>query len=348
MSLKEPLDWYAKEGYLTALRQGGLTLYKYTSRCVMEGNWVYQTRIARGLVVDDSGRIVARPMEKFFNANERPETRLEVLPAETPELSEKYDGSLIVSFMNPETGKWQGVTMGSWDNVQTQHANHWLSEHGGKLDPTYTYLFELVGPWNRIVVLYPETRMILIGVIHTESSEDWSYTKVREFGLSVGFDAVRFEKRPISELDLDDPRITNEEGFVARFSNGMRVKIKYSQYQILHKILTGLSIKGIWELESTGQPLDLTNVPDEFKLWFNAERAKLHEAKKRLEDEAKEAFAKAPPCSSRKEYAAYFMKFKAPIPSLCFRMLDGATIDDILWKNLKPSIHKTFQQDDGG
>ena len=30
MSLKDVYDWYAKEGYLTAVPHGGLTVYNYT------------------------------------------------------------------------------------------------------------------------------------------------------------------------------------------------------------------------------------------------------------------------------------------------------------------------------
>ena len=105
-SIKEVYDWYAKEEYLNSHRQGGLTLYKYSTKTVFEGNWNYHTSTARGLILDDNGKVIARPFSKFFNLNERPETRLEVLPQETPELADKLDGSLIVCFFNPETSKW--------------------------------------------------------------------------------------------------------------------------------------------------------------------------------------------------------------------------------------------------
>jgi RNA ligase len=348
VSFKDPFDYYAKEKYLSSVRQGGLTIYKYTSKCDLEGNWNFHTKMARGLILDDSGKIVARPFTKFWNLNQRPETNANVLPAETPELSDKLDGSLIVTFFNPETGAWQGVTMGSWDNDQTRYANPWLAARRDKLDPAYTYLFEIVGPWNRIVVFYPETRMVLIGVVHTESGEDWSYTQVREFGTKAGLETVRFERRPFQEIDFNDPRITNEEGYVARYSNGLRVKLKYAEYFRLHKILTQLSIKGVWELLSTGQPTEevLKNVPDEFRNWFNVERAKILERKKKIEDEAKKVFAGCPICSSRKEYAAYFTKFEPPIPGICFRMLDGKPHDDIAWKCAKPETHETFHVDE--
>src|SRR5690349_24752498 len=100
MSIKEVYDWYAKEGYITAIPYNNLTLYKYTQKAVFEGNWVYHIRTARGLVLDGDGKIVARPWAKFFNLNERPDTNItELLKLEDiPELANKYDGSLIIIF----------------------------------------------------------------------------------------------------------------------------------------------------------------------------------------------------------------------------------------------------------
>lgn len=348
MSFREPFDWYSKEGYLDAIREGSLTLYCYTRKTVQECNWNFHTTTARGLVLDDSGKIIARPFRKFFNLNERPETHPGVLPAEVPELSEKYDGSLIVAFWNPESARWQAVTMGSWDNRQTQYANQWLAGRSQNLDRNYTYLFELIAPWNRIVILYPEERMILIGVINTESGEDWSYTKVREFGLSVGFEPVRFEKKPFDGIDFHDAAIVGEEGYVARYSSGLRVKLKYAEYMRLHAILTELSVKDMWRYMSTGQPINVGNVPADFAEWFNAERSNILDAKKRIEDEARTAFEKAPNCGSRKEYASYFMTFRQPIRSILFLMLDGQPYEDILWEHVEPKGRKTFQTDIGG
>lgn len=348
MSFKEPFDLLVKEGFLSAARQGDLTLYNYAPKTVYDDNWNEYTKAARGLILDNEGRVIARPFPKFFNLNERPETKLDMLPKETPELSEKYDGSLIIAFWNPKTNEWQTVTRGCWDNVQTQYANGWIKIQGMHLNKEFTYLFELVAPWNRIVLLYRETRMILTGVIHTETGEDWSYAKVRIFGESLGLDSVRFQSRPITDVNLADEGVTSEEGYVARFSNGFRVKLKYAQYLILHKILTGLSIKGIWELLSTGRPIDLSRVPNEFMDWFNEEKSKITNAKETLETKAKEEFAKAPKCETRKEYAAHFTKLPQPFPAIMFRMLDKLSYSELLWKYVKPEAHKTFQQDDGG
>jgi len=345
MSIKETYDYYAKEGYLKAIPYGNLTLYNYTDACVRSGNWNYHTMTARGLILAQDGKIVGYPFRKFFNLGEGEANTLNNLPKETPELSEKYDGSMIVAFRNPETKKWQAVTRGCWDNVQTQFANRWLEVNGHKLSCEYTYLFELVAPWNRIVVKYAKEDMILIGVVHTESGQDWSYRDVREFALSKGITPVYFETRPIDSLKLDDPLVVNQEGFVARFSNGFRVKLKYDQYKILHKIVTGLSQKGIWEMLASGGTLDLKNVPDEFLGWFNEEKLKFQQAYRKIEKEAREVFDTTPKFPDRKSYAENFLKF-GKVSAVLFAMLDNKSYSGQIWKMMKPSGGKVWKEDE--
>src|SRR4051812_11954403 len=107
-----------EQGYVVAARCEHLTVYNYSTKCVYEEAWDEITMAARGLVLDDSGVVIARPWPKFFNLNERPETMLAALPQETPELAEKYDGSLVVLFYDLVTGQWRAITRGCWDNEQ--------------------------------------------------------------------------------------------------------------------------------------------------------------------------------------------------------------------------------------
>lgn len=351
-SIKEVYDWYVKEGYLKGLTHGGLTLYNYTTKCVLETNWNYHTETARGLVLDGDGNVVARPWRKFFSLNERPETNLSKLPDETPELAEKLDGSMIVAFFNPETQKWQACTRGSWDNVQGQYANEWLLTYGERLNKEFTYMFELVAPWNRIVVFYPKDEMIMTGINHNLSGEDYSYARVREFGEKVGLKTVNFEVRPPTDIDLDDPNILNQEGYVARYSNGFRVKLKYGQYLILHRIMTTWSLKGMWEALSQGKTVDATGLPEEFKVWFDTNKTMMHDKVREIENTAKRVFSERPiPMTTsesqiRKEMAAYFMKY-SDINAILFRMFDKKPYADLIWKMVKPKNAQTFFQTKG-
>lgn len=338
--MKEQLEQRVKDGWVNATRNGSLTLYNYSNRCVFEKAWDEYTKAARGLVLRDDGTVVARPWAKFFNLGERPDDKL---PAETPELAKKYDGSLVIVF-NDNVG-WRAVTRGCWDNVQTKYATEWLRKHSWKLKADHTYMFELVAPWNRIVVHYPTEDMILLGMTQTPDGYDYSYRDTREYAINHGLSPVEYDKRPIESLNLEDPAIKNEEGFVARFSNGYRVKLKYRQYLYLHKIVTGLSIKGIWEILSTGNKPDFSAVPDEFLGWYTKQAAKIQAKYDSLRSDAVAAFQRIGKRDTRKDYAMEYQKCGEMAGAL-FRLLDGKDPGEVIWKRCKPEIHEVFKVDE--
>jgi RNA ligase len=338
--MKTELDKRVQDGWVNVTKSGNLSLYNYSNRCVFEKGWDEYTMAARGIVLDEIGRILARPWPKFFNLGERPDDKL---PAETPELAKKYDGSLVIVFWDDV--KWRAVTRGCWDNVQTQYAGRWLEQHDGKLQRQFTYLFELVAPWNRIVVHYPKDDMILLGMVATDTGEDFSYREVRNEALRVGLSPVEYEVKPIESLNLEDPAIKNEEGFVARFSNGFRVKLKYRQYILLHKIVTGLSIKGIWEILSSGNQPDFSNVPDEFMGWYRKQRNKIQAKFDELKAEAVAMFQSIGKKETRKDYALEYVKC-GELAGALFRLLDGKDVAEVLWKRCRPEVHEVFKVDE--
>lgn len=233
MNLKETLDWYVKEGYLVAVPNGFLTLYDYTNQCALKGNWNYHTRLARGAVLNDDGSIVSRPFPKFFNLFEREESYFQNLPPELPEVAEKLDGSLVIIFQHPRSKKWVSTTRRSWNNIQTQFANTWLVDNANKLTPGFTYCFELVAPWNKVVVSYSSEKLILTGMIDSYGN-DHSYQELTTYGKEHQLETVSYKVRRIDTIDPEDID-ENQEGYVARYSNGLRVKIKGSWYLEKHK-----------------------------------------------------------------------------------------------------------------
>ncbi len=358
MSIKEVYDWYAKEGYLNAVPSpdGTLVLYKYTQRTVFETNWNYHTKTARGLVLDLDGNIVARPWGKFFNLNETEESHARNLPqGELPELGIKYDGSLIIIFWHPFRKHWQAVTQGSWDNVQTAYAMSWLDHNAEKLtDKGRTYLFELIAPWNRIVVGYTKEDMIYIGSVENLSGADESYADARAYAELHGLTPMAFHKAPIASVDLERQDVMNEEGYVARFPSGLRVKLKYAVYLMLHRILTGLSVKNIWESLSNGHEEEFKElVPDEFKDWYNAEKCKLQQDFLVIESMALAAFGGRPQfnvaewaangLACRKVTAEYFKQYHS-LTGILFTMLDGEDYRKLIWKKIRPQGHKVFNK----
>lgn len=337
------LESAVSQGFVKATVNGSLTLYNYADRCVFEKAWTGATLAARGLILGHDGEVVARPFRKFFNLGEHVHTLPENLVGlGTPELADKLDGSLLVVFLSPETGRWTAVTRGCWDNPQTRWANAWLERSGFEGQPGYTYLFELIAPWNRIVLFYAQEEMVLLGVVENATGLDTSYADTRRIAAVLGVRGVPSIERDWREIDLADPLVRDREGYVARFPGGHRVKMKFAQYLYLHKTLTGLSVKNVWEHLAAGTTPPLDNVPDEFMAWhdaqINALRGKFAEASAVVDATWGGADWKAMP---RRDAALAWKDH--PLKAALFRRLDGKSDADILWKSVKPDHHETFQ-----
>ena len=135
----------------------------------------------------------------------------------------------------------------------------------------------------------------------------------------------------------------NEEGFVVRFSNGDRMKIKGEEYVRLHKIMTEISTKSVWEILSTNVDMEsiLTDVPDEFydkiKEYENSLTFEFNTIKREYEWIFK-VIKRSKGTEDRKVFAQYAKKYK--YPSLLFGLLDGRDITTNVWELVKPEFRK--------
>ena len=135
----------------------------------------------------------------------------------------------------------------------------------------------------------------------------------------------------------------NKEGFVVVFKNGLRLKVKFDEYVRLHKLVTGISPKTIWEYLKEGKDIDdlLEKVPDEFYNWIKKEASDLRRRYKEILDICNKEFKILP---SRKETAMYFRKCK--YPPILFALLDKKEPSKIIWKMVKPHSSGTFRIDE--
>ncbi|MFC5902864.1 RNA ligase [Streptomyces zhihengii] len=131
-----------------------LSIYTYTRTCQYERRWNRVTVRCRGLVADDAtGRIVALPLPKFFNAGEHASGQpyAPALPDEPFEVYDKVDGSLAVVFHYAD--RWHAASKGSFTSTQARWAQRRLDAGDtSALEPGVTYLAEILYPENRIVV----------------------------------------------------------------------------------------------------------------------------------------------------------------------------------------------------
>lgn len=317
---------------------GQLTIYNYTEKAQYERAWNTATLQCRGLIVDHTGKVIARPLPKFFNSDE-PGAQLS--PGAVT-VFDKLDGSLGILY--PDANDWKIATRGSFASEQAIHATRVFQEKYESWQPPagVTVLFEIIYPENRIVLDYgPLDDLVLLGGIWIDTGQfvapgaiDWP-----------GHKASVFPFGSLAEALAAPPR-TNAEGYVIYFhETGARVKIKQADYVALHRIVTGWNERTIWEHlaagESLGQLID--GLPDEFHQWATGIAEDLTEQHEFLTTGARAEHAALldglPLGWTRREYAIEANNHPEFRPAL-FGLLDGKNINDWAWKQIRPSSNK--------
>lgn len=262
------LEAEIEKGYVNKRSHGPLTQYTYTQSCTYDAAWNIFTMSARGLIVDHE-RIVATPFPKFFNLTEK-KTEIPNLPFHC---YEKVDGSLIIAFWYWDS--WQTATKGSFHSDQAIWAKEFLNKNKPlhMLDTWNTYLFEAVYPENRIVVNYGKEDLILLGVYAYNGVELDFHSMVKYMARKANL--TQAKTYSFQQLDhivtLCENLPSNEEGYVIRFEDGTRVKIKGSEYCRLHRMISNITSLAIWELMLHHDDLEFARkeIPEEFLTDFD-------------------------------------------------------------------------------
>lgn len=330
----ERIEALIGQGYIIKNKhpQANLWIYNYTQFAQFDGHWTEETIQCRGLILDDQGIVKARPLPKFFNIEEIGASALPKLPFE---VYEKVDGSLGILYWLD--GKPQIASRGSFTSKQAIFATELLyakyAHTFAHFDTSKTYVFEIIYPENRVVVDYKEEeKLILLAIIDTDSGEEESL-------IDIGFELPKTYNLASNFQELKNLNWKNHEGFVIKFKNNYRVKIKFENYINTHKIVTQLSSITIWELLKENQPLVpfLEEVPDEFYAWVRRTEQKLKEAFKTIEDEAKAEYKEL---ETAKETAFYFKT--CTHTAILFAMYSGKKYAPIIWSKIRPQFEKAF------
>jgi T4 RnlA family RNA ligase len=334
---QEKINSLIAEGFLMSNKHPtqDLWIYNYTAKCQYDRVWNEMTLASRGLILDKNYQVVARPFPKFFNLEEH---RTEEIPNETFEVFEKMDGSLGILYWIDNQPFI--ATRGSFNSEQCLKATEYLY---GKykasiplLSKEKTYLFEIIYPENKIVVDYAgEESLTLLAIIETASGKD---LPLEELGFPI---VKRFDGVYDFEV-LKKRNLANSEGYVLKFQNGFRVKVKFEEYVRLHRLMTSCSTITIWETLKENKSWDeqLDQVPDEFYNWVKKIKNELENEYKKIENEAKSVFKVF---DTKKETALYFMTQK--YPSVLFGMLDGKDYSQTIWKMIRPKFSKPFRDE---
>jgi RNA ligase len=364
----EKLERYYEDGLL--LKQThpvhDLTIWNYSPKVQYDRLWDEITLQCRGLVTNSKGEIVARPFKKFFNYEEYLENAPEMIPNEPFDVFEKMDGSLGILFNYKND--WILCTRGSFTSDQSVKGTQILNEYDvNVLEKSFTYLLEIIYPENRIVVSYEKEMLVLLGAIKTSTGDEMGHYNLTKCSKITGFPLVK-KYNGISDYTFVKGIINdNQEGFVIRFDSGFRMKIKGDEYCRLHRILTNISNRDIWEYLKDNKSLDeiIEKVPDEFYNWvkntirdfenkfeeilgqvitdyWDIETALIDEQSKLGENMVYD----------EREYSKRFADeaFKKKYPHFLFsyrkELVNPIKTSEAIWDRLYPSYSKPFKNDD--
>lgn len=334
-----------KQKMIKAVRHPTLpfTIYNYSTKTQYEKLWDEYTRTCRGLIIDDNRNVIARPFSKIFNYGEPDESGKDIENiVELPDFYHKLDGVLGITY--PYDSEVAVATRGSFTNAQSQFATQWLQERipPSKFKPEYTYLFEILHPDSRIVINYEFEGLVLLAVLSKDNTHELDHIK-EGLRLGIGFarDMIFTDiLQALSYLKKADGR--EVEGFVLKFSNGYRIKMKSEDYVRMHRMIFHTSSKDIWLALQENRLESLYEVlPDEMYQWVrDIEKDLVSQYNELIETGnyiAKTALRKY---ETKQDIAKYIKLF--PEKAVAFQIANGKKpkAESLVWKMIKPKYSK--------
>ena len=198
-------------------------------------------RECRGLLFDLDGKLINRRYHKFFNVNEREETAIHAIDWSRPHvILEKLDGSMVSPCYVNGHLRWMtkmGITDTSMEAeafVASRPDYAELAAH--YLENGFTPIFEWCSNKNRIVLDYPEDRLVLTAMRENASGNYLLQDALEAIGRRYGIEVVEAYQHGDDEIVDQVRKWEDTEGVVVRFDDGHMVKIKSDWYVRIHKI----------------------------------------------------------------------------------------------------------------
>ena len=247
-------------------------------------------REARGLILDSTNnfKVVRFAFEKFFNLGESFAAHIDW---NTAVATEKIDGSIISVWY--ARGKWRIATNSTIDAFKAElngvgpyktfgdlfESVLPLSTFVGNRYENICWTFELVSPYNKVVIDYPETKVYLLSVRLMNTLEEVGLDQLSTYAHRIGVDYPQFyymnDETGFRKLVEDMPE--GHEGIVVRDENGERVKIKTLLYFQMHKAKNNgvITLERIVDLIRSNDHHEFLSYFPEYTDTFNKVKQKL-------------------------------------------------------------------------
>jgi RNA ligase len=279
--MNEKIQKLINEGFLSYKEDGNLYLLNYTDKCTYEKHWVPETLNNRGHVYEKgTDKLIACPFSKFFNLGElTTEEQKQYINRKDYTITEKMDGSLGILYWYD--GQWRMNTRGSFNSDQAKEGLKIFHEKNGfrLVNKSFTYLFEIIYPEDRKVIDYKNKReLILLSIFNNQQKEIVGPVNLAGFATQFETPVVTYYHLTYDQMfkfqESDD---LSKEGFVVRFQDGSRVKIKSKRYFAIARILSNLSPLSLWKVMKDGKVNEeyLAQIPEEFREEVDIIRNKL-------------------------------------------------------------------------
>lgn len=321
---------------LTIKRDNGYILFKYDQ---LTADFSLQiTREARGIILRESDfQVVCFPFTKFFNVDEPYAAKIDW---NNVRVQEKVDGWLIKLWFakdNDGYSRWHVSTNGTIDAFKCDTGNDTCPYDSAgelfmsvfpqglfnKLNKDYTYMFELVSPYTKIVVPYPYTNIYHIGtrnnITGEELNEDIGIIKPKEYDLKTE-QAVR---------DAANALPYSEEGYVVVDNKWNRVKIKSPAYVNAHRLVNNkvINTKKVLELILNNEQGEFLSYFPEYREAFKRVQTKYMQYKRRLAQVEKSIKKLIDKSKDKKDFAKRILNNWADYKVMAFMLYDKKISD---------------------
>lgn len=226
----------------------GVVVFNYRPLSPMASGIV---RECRGLVLElGTWDVVCKPIGAFFEPRQ-PECKetWDAFDWTTAIAMDKLDGAMVCLYHYK--GEWRVSTRYSTDGheqvvsvnsqgqgVSWRQLTELAIESGGstwekytsKLDKDVFYVFELVSPENRVVVIYPDRRLHLVAAVARETLEELDIRKIGFHGLVAPSRPVKSYEDVLALIEAN-PEPHECEGFVVVDGSFRRLKVRNPRFR---------------------------------------------------------------------------------------------------------------------